>query len=88
MHTLMVIAGGFALLAVCLLIGRAAGSRAGMAKAALVFLFLWFAGSALNLWVGVVKAGYTVRQELPVFVLVFGVPAAVALAVRWVKSER
>jgi len=25
-----------------------------------------------NLWVGVVKAGYTVSEELPIFLLIFG----------------
>jgi hypothetical protein len=36
-----------------------------------------------NLWVGVSHAGYSVREELPILLLLFAVPAAVALLVRW-----
>ena len=61
MHTIMVLAGGFALLGVCLLIGKIAGaSNAAMATGALVFLPLWLIGAAINLWYGVSNAGYSV----------------------------
>jgi len=84
MHTAMVMTGGFALLGICLLAGKfGGGSSAALAKAALAFLPLWFIGAGVNMWVGVAKAGYTVRQELPIFLVIFGVPAAVALVVWW-----
>jgi hypothetical protein len=39
--------------------------------------------AAANLWVGVSKAGYTVTEELPIFLLIFLLPAAVAVVIRW-----
>lgn len=87
MHTAMVMTGGFALLGICLLAGKFGGGSSGaLAKAALAFLPLWFIGAGVNMWVGVAKAGYTVRQELPIFLVIFGVPAAVALVV-WRKCK-
>lgn len=84
MHTLMVLAGGLALLAGCLLAGHlAGGAKFTVATGALVFLPLWLAGSAINMWYGVAKAGYSVREELPIFLVIFAVPSAIALAVRW-----
>jgi hypothetical protein len=84
MHTIIVIAGGLVLLGVCLAVGRVLGAkRAAMARAALVFLPLWLAGAALNMWFGVAHAGYSVADEAPIFALVFGAPAAIALAVWW-----
>jgi hypothetical protein len=44
MHTVKVIAGGFVLLAICLLIGRLVGGTtpaAGIARAAKLFIPLW-----------------------------------------------
>jgi hypothetical protein len=46
----------------------------------------WLVLTGFNLWVGVAKAGYSVREELPVFLLLFGVPAVAALlARRWLS---
>jgi hypothetical protein len=39
--------------------------------------------AAFNMWTGVAKAGYSVAEELPVFALIFLVPVAVAILVRW-----
>jgi hypothetical protein len=85
MHTILVIAGGFALLGLCLLLGRTLGATpsAGLAAAALAFLPIWFVTAAVNMWVGVRRAGYSVTEEAPVFALVFAVPAAVALLAWW-----
>jgi hypothetical protein len=35
------------------------------------------------LWVGVSKAGYSVAEELPILLVLFGVPAAAALILQW-----
>lgn len=81
MHTILVMAGGFALLGVCLLIGRIVGASptSGSAAGALVFLPVWFIAAAINMWIGVKRAGYSVTDEAPIFALVFTVPAAAAL---------
>jgi hypothetical protein len=39
------------------------------------------------MWVGVTKAGYTLAQELPILLVVFAVPAGIALAVAWRLSK-
>jgi hypothetical protein len=36
-----------------------------------------------NLWFGVTRAGYTLREELPIFLLIFAIPAVLAVLVRW-----
>ncbi len=81
MHTVLVILAGFALLGLCLLLGRTSGGadRARRAKAALIFIPLWLVGAAVNLWFGVSQAGYSVAEELPIFLVVFAIPAAVAV---------
>ena len=83
MHTVIVLGVGFALLAVSLLIGRFTGGDAGVVTASLAFLPLWFIGSSVNLYLGVKRAGYSLTDEAPIFVLVFTVPAAVALLIWW-----
>ena len=39
------------------------------------------------MWVGVTHAGYTVRQEAPILVLVFLLPAVVAGVAAWQLSR-
>jgi hypothetical protein len=83
-HTIIVIGIGFALLALSVLIGQlAGGSSAAIATAALAFVAIWFIGAGINLWIGVSKAGYSVQEEAPIFLLVFAVPAVVAAIVWW-----
>jgi hypothetical protein len=83
MHTLIVLVIGFALLAVCLFGGHLLGGAAGLAAGALVFLPLWLIGAGINLYLGVETAGYSVREEMPIFLLVFAIPAVVALLAWW-----
>jgi hypothetical protein len=85
MHTVKVISVGFAFLVACLLVGRwaGAGQPTTIARAALVFVALWFVGAGINLWLGVSRAGYTVAEEAPIFLVVFLIPAAAALLAWW-----
>ncbi|MCU4178851.1 hypothetical protein [Bosea sp. BH3] len=80
MHSLKVIAAGFALLGALHFLSRrlklGKGDPTGFAVR--LFLPLWLAVALINLWVGVSRAGYTMMQELPFFALVFGLPAAFA----------
>jgi hypothetical protein len=85
LHTIKVLALGFVLLGALLWIGRALGYGS---KAALYFLPVWLAAAAINLWFGVTKAGYSVKDEAPIFLLVFAVPAAAALLAWWKLSTR
>jgi hypothetical protein len=79
-HTIKVLAVGFVLLGVFVLIGRSLGNGS---KAALYFLPVWLAAAAINMWFGVAKAGYSVRDEAPIFLLIFAVPSVVALLAWW-----
>ena len=88
MHVLMVIAAGFLALGAFLLFGRHwGGDASGLALAAKIFVPAWFLLACANLWIGVAKAGYTMREELPILLLVFAVPAAVAGVVAWHLSR-
>ena len=54
-----------------------------VAMATYTFVALWLAATAFNMWVGISHAGYSLREELPIMLLLFALPAAVALFVRW-----
>ena len=82
MHTVMVVTAGVALLALCALGARVLGGRSAAATAALVFVPIWLIAAGVNMYIGVARAGYTVAAEAPIFLVVFGIPAAMALLVR------
>jgi hypothetical protein len=84
MRTLLITIGGLVLGALMLgLAAAVAGGRAALGWATAAFLALWFAIAAGNLWLGVSRAGYSVREELPIFLLIYGLPALAALLARW-----
>jgi hypothetical protein len=88
MHMAQVIGAGILLLGVFLLFGKLWGTdNSTIAVGATLFLPTWLALAVANMWVGVTKAGYTLAQELPILLVVFAVPAAVALAVAWRLSR-
>lgn len=88
MHTIKVLAGGFVLLGIFLFIGHRVGSASpsALADAAKYFIPVWLAAAAINMWIGVARAGYSIRDETPIFVLIFAVPAVVALLIWWKVS--
>jgi hypothetical protein len=85
MRTLLFLLVGFLLLAACMLLGRLFSSNYPGATyaATLIFVVLWLVISTVNLWVGVAKAGYTLTEELPIFLFIFGVPAIAATFLKW-----
>ena len=84
MHMAMVIGGGVVLLGLFLWFGKLwGGVGPNYALAAKLFVPVWLAVSLINMWVGVTKAGYAVRAELPILLVVFAVPAIVAALVVW-----
>jgi hypothetical protein len=88
MRTAIIILGGLALLGLALLVARwTGGSGTGpMVTAAKVFLPVWLVVALVNMWMGVARAGYSVTEELPIFLLIFAVPAAIAGLVWWKLS--
>jgi len=75
MRTLMIIAGGLLLAGLFVFAGRLTGGNAAMITAAKIFIPLWLAAAGLNMWIGVSRAGYSVVEELPIFLLIFALPA-------------
>lgn len=89
MHTVKVIGIGFALLGILLVAAPrlAISASRPIAFAIRLFLPLWLAGALINLWIGVSRAGYTVVEEAPIFLIVFGVPAIASLLILWLTSR-
>jgi len=82
-RTAIIIAIGLLVLAVFVLLPRLAGRPEWSATGAKIFIALWLAAALVNLWIGVSRAGYTVLEELPIFLLIFALPAALAAYVWW-----
>jgi hypothetical protein len=81
---MIIILGGLMLFGLALLITRWIGTGTGrMVTAAKVFLPLWLVVALVNMWIGVAQAGYSVTEELPIFLSIFAVPAAAAVFVWW-----
>ena len=55
----------------------------GLRVATWIFVVVWLAVAAVNMWAGVARAGYSVADEFPIFLLIFTVPAAVAVLLKW-----
>jgi hypothetical protein len=85
MRTLLFLVVGFLLLTASMLLGKLFSSNYPGAAytATLTFVVLWLLISSANLWVGVVKAGYTLGEEFPIFLLIFGVPTIAAIFLKW-----
>jgi len=48
-----------------------------------LFVVVWLALTGFNMWTGVAKAGYSASEELPIFLMLFGIPAVAALLLKW-----
>jgi hypothetical protein len=85
MRTLLFLIAGLLLMAALLLLGRLFSSQYPDAPRFAVFSFvaLWFVIAGINLWIGVAKAGYSIADEAPIFLLIFGVPAIAAVLLKW-----
>ncbi|MBK9081540.1 MAG: hypothetical protein IPL88_05400 [Rhizobiales bacterium] len=81
MRSLIIIASGFAFLALALLVGRATGA---VRRAAFAFVAVWLVVAAVNLWIGVATAGYGLAEEAPIFLMIFLPPALAA----WLAARR
>jgi hypothetical protein len=85
MRTLLFLVSGLLLMGGFLLLGKLfAGQFPGSVRAAtFAFIAGWFVVAAVNMWLGVAKAGYSIAEELPIFLLIFGAPAALAGLIKW-----
>ncbi|HSD43835.1 MAG TPA: hypothetical protein VLD36_18445 [Burkholderiales bacterium] len=85
MRTGLFLLAGFLLLAASLLLGRlfSATYPSASVVATVTYVALWFVIAGANMWIGVAKAGYSVAEELPIFALIFLLPAAVGIILKW-----
>ena len=85
MRTVLFLVAGLLLMGAFLVLGKLfTGQYAKSAQVAtFAFIAVWFVVAAVNMWLGVASAGYAVRDELPIFLLIFGVPTALAVLVKW-----
>ena len=83
MRTALIILAGFVVWGLCLGVGKVIGAREAIGAATAIFCVVWFVVAGVNMWMGVTKAGYSVREELPIFLVIFLVPAIVAIVVKW-----
>lgn len=85
MRTVMIILGGFALLAAFLGVTQVIGNNgsASTGWAIKAFIGVWLVAAAVNMWIGVAQAGYSITEELPIFLIIFSLPMAAALFIQW-----
>jgi hypothetical protein len=85
MRTGLFLVAGFLLLGASLLLGRLFSTSypAATAVAVAAYALLWLAIALFNMWLGMARAGYSMAEELPIFALIFVVPVAVALVLKW-----
>jgi hypothetical protein len=85
MRTMIIIFAGFVLWGACLGVAKVLGgsSTPSMTTATVAFVVIWFIAAAANMWIGMSQAGYSFREELPIFLLIFLLPSAVAILVKW-----
>lgn len=85
MRTVLFLVSGILLTGGFLILGKLfSGYFPGAARAAAIaFVVVWLVLAGVNMWVGVQKAGYSVAAEAPIFLLIFGLPAALAWLIHW-----
>lgn len=84
MRTAIIIVGGIILLGLFALVGwRLGGGPQSTMTAAKLFIPVWLAVALINMWLGVSRAGYSVTEELPIFLVIFAIPAIAAGFMWW-----
>ncbi len=85
MRTSLFLLAGFLILGGSLLLGKLFSENypGAIFVATVAYVALWFFIVSGNMWVGVTRAGYSVSEELPIFLLIFGLPTAVAIFLKW-----
>jgi len=84
MRTAIIVVGGLVLLGLFAFVGWWLGGGPQSTKtAAKLFIAVWLAAALINMWLGVSRAGYSVAEELPIFLVIFAIPAAAAAFIWW-----
>ena len=87
MRTALIIVGGLLAWGVFVAAAKVSPNPArAIGTATIAFVGGWFLVAAINMYFGVARAGYAFREELPIFLVIFLVPAIVAvLGLRWLR---
>ena len=87
MRTALIILGGFLVWGIFMTAARVMGnSPRRIMVATFAFVAVWLAVAVVNMYVGVARAGYAFREELPIFLVIFLLPAIVAVVgQRWLR---
>jgi hypothetical protein len=85
MRPLILMLGGFIVWAACLGMGtRMASARAtSMTIATTAFVGMWCVAASADLWVGVMPAGDSCTEALPIVLVLCGLPVATAAFMPW-----
>jgi hypothetical protein len=85
MRTALFLLAGLLLLAAFGVLARlfSANYPAAPLWATAAFVAVWLAITGFNMWVGVTQAGYAAAEELPILLMLFGLPAVVAIVLKW-----
>jgi len=87
MRSSIIIASGIALWVACVAVARLLGPRGepALTTATAGCAVPWLMVAGANMWIGVTRAGYSVRDELPIFLIIYLIPTIVAVIVwsRW-----
>jgi hypothetical protein len=84
MRTVILIVAGFVGLGVFALVAwRMGGNVQAIPGAAKVFIPVWLLAALANMWMGVARAGYSVAEEFPIFLVIFSIPAAASGFLWW-----
>jgi hypothetical protein len=84
MRSVIIILGALVVFGLFALGGwRVGGGAQSVVTAAKIFIPVWLAAALINMWIGVSRAGYSVAEELPIFLAIFAIPAVVAVFVWW-----
>jgi hypothetical protein len=87
MRTALIILGGFVVWGIFVAAAKISNnSSRTIGTATIAFVVVWFFVAAVNMYFGVARAGYAFREELPIFLVIWLVPAIVAfVAQRWLR---
>jgi hypothetical protein len=85
MRTLYFVVAGLLLMGGFLLVGKQFASQYPQATRVATFAFVaaWLVVAGANMWLGVSKAGYSVAEEFPIFLLIFAVPVVIGVLLEW-----
>ena len=86
MRTAIIIVGGVLLFGLFVLVARFVDGTQTIVMAAKIFVPVWLVAALINMWIGVARAGYSIAEELPIFLLIFAVPAVIAAFTWWKLS--